>query len=357
MSKIAKRSFEMRMISHAKLSFLSVVALMGFFAMGCQKSKDPMLFVKPETVPSHYKKVHDIRETATVNYGSALDILWVIDNSGSMGPHQQNVINNAALFMQSFSAASALDWKIGLISTDQFEAPYVGFTPNNELNSKTSSPVQLFQNAVQQLGLNGDTEEKTFSPILNAINSYPNFVRSDAYLAIIIVTDEEEQSPIMPADFLNKMVAMKGGNAKKILTYGVFGSNENCSSNGGFYYANSRYQDFMNISGGATFNLCAPDFGNMLAAIGANLISKVTYYAPTILLQARPQPNTIEVVYQGKVLPGGLKSTGGMWIYNPMDNAIVFHDTSFIANGINDVTVTFDVDKGDAPKPKVPTTN
>jgi hypothetical protein len=329
----------------AASSFLLMISL------GCQKNQDALLYVKPIQVPKTYNKVHNIRETATVNYGSDLDILWVIDNSGSMDPHQQAVINNASLFMQNFSAATALNWKMGLISTTDYDQPYIGFTSTTELNSLTTNPIGLFQSAVARLGTGGDYEEKTFQPILNAVTQY-SFLRSDAYLAIIVVTDEEEQSLISPQAFINQIVAIKGGDPKKVITYGVFASTENCGFNGNFDYLGSRFESFMNLSQGTKFSLCAPDFGNMLSSIGANLISKVTTYSPTILLQARPQPNSIVVNYQGHVLPGGLKSAGGMWIYNPQDNAIVFHDTSFIVKGINDVTVTFDVDVGEAPKPK-----
>src|SRR4051812_39209706 len=46
-----------------------------------------------------------------------LDILWVIDNSGSMQQHQQNVIDNTEKFMKAFTKKSHLDWQMGLLSS------------------------------------------------------------------------------------------------------------------------------------------------------------------------------------------------------------------------------------------------
>ena len=48
-----------------------------------------------------------------------IDILFVVDNSGSMGQIQNNIIANAALFMESFLQNNDMQWKMGIISTDR----------------------------------------------------------------------------------------------------------------------------------------------------------------------------------------------------------------------------------------------
>ena len=83
---------------------------------------------------------------------SAVDILWTIDNSGSMGDHQRDVIANANSFISQFTQSTALEWRMGLVSTDTQDEPYVGLIPGTELNYLTPNAVTKFQQAVRRLG-------------------------------------------------------------------------------------------------------------------------------------------------------------------------------------------------------------
>jgi hypothetical protein len=120
----------------------------------------------------------DIRKKVKETNGlSRHDVLWVIDNSGSMSSHQKNVIKNTDVFMQSFTSNKKLDWKMGLVSTARGDQPFVGFTPSTQLNSKSTNPVGIFKNAVSRLGLNKGCPELVFEPVMDALNQYPDFVQ------------------------------------------------------------------------------------------------------------------------------------------------------------------------------------
>ncbi|MBU6376246.1 MAG: hypothetical protein KGQ59_09645, partial [Bdellovibrionales bacterium] len=146
-------------------------ALVGFAAllMSCNDG-GYLYYSKP--VPS--KRVEVPHKLKQLQGNSVVDIIWVIDNSGSMGAHQQNVISNTALFMSQFvRSGNVLDWKMGLLSTDKGDNPYVGFLPGQELTSTTPNNVSVFQSAVRRLGTEGSYEEEGFEPLLQALRRNP----------------------------------------------------------------------------------------------------------------------------------------------------------------------------------------
>ena len=82
-----------------------------------------------------------------------VDILFVIDNSGSMGSNQSNIKNNFDVFMNAFSAAG-VSYQVALITTDS--ADFVG----DVITNYTPDPVVEFNNQVDSIGTGGSTMEK-----------------------------------------------------------------------------------------------------------------------------------------------------------------------------------------------------
>ena len=137
-----------------------------------------------------------------------VDVLFVVDNSGSMSTIQQNIIKNADLFMNEFIMQRHINWKLGIVSTDKSEVPFLGFdtlygSDIFDYNDPTSiqDGVQVFRDAMTDLGTSGAAWEFVFYNVLRAFENYsnstngrPNFIRSTSHLAVIMVTDEEEQS-------------------------------------------------------------------------------------------------------------------------------------------------------------------
>jgi hypothetical protein len=278
---------------------------------------------------------------------SQVDILWVIDDSGSMSSYQQEVINNTALFMQEFTKDKHLSWSMGLISTDESRLPLIGFTPATLLNSQSPNPVSLFQNAVRGLGTYGSGYEKTFVPIQKHLDAYPGFMRKNAYLAIITVTDAEEQSGTSSTSFLQYLVAKKG-DLNRTIFFGAFGAYDlGCTAGSGegiWNYVDSPYEDVVQATRGRVFPICTQTFGKDLSELGKDLVKRVTQ--PMIRLAKRPKISSIRVSFKGQVLPGGLKEDGGFWIYDFDGNAIVFHDLDFAPGDTETVDVSYQEDDG-----------
>lgn len=166
--------------------------------------------------------------TAAGELNPNVDILFVVDNSGSMSGNQTILADSMADFIDSFSSKN-LKFHIGVVSTDQYCNSAVHsstpssstcnsyWAPNNYsgfFNDKFSSLLSqysgeryltwLSSNMVAKfednvvLGTGGSGAEM---PILSATNTLKDpklsgwnngFVRNDAFLAVIMVTDEDE---------------------------------------------------------------------------------------------------------------------------------------------------------------------
>ena len=239
-----------------------------------------------------------------------VDILWVIDNTPSMGIYQDKVKENARDFIEALSDSSEIDWKMGLISTSVYNAavqpsfngevegePYLGFETPFDFTHPI--PSIAFREAVSLLGLSGNVIERSFYPVLNTLRRYPNFLRDDAFFVLFIVTDAPEQSVVphqfvvsnyndkvsmgtrfryvvTPEDFMDQIDRLKGSRERTAI-YGAFAfkdfgcrpSVENAS------YQGSRYQKVIRASGGVAFSACAEDFGEKFVQIVEDIKRKI----------------------------------------------------------------------------------
>src|SRR5690349_494813 len=88
--------------------------LMSFLVLGglsCSP-KNPKAHIIPDNTEE--KVVQDNTQV----FDPKVDILFVVDNSGSMGTHQQNLSANVSKFTQAFIKGSILDYNIGIVTTD-----------------------------------------------------------------------------------------------------------------------------------------------------------------------------------------------------------------------------------------------
>jgi len=271
-----------------------------------------------------------------------VDILFVVDNSMSMGTHQANLEKNAAIFVNEFVNFSRLDWRIGMVSTDKKDEPFIGLKAGDLLDKTRKKPVEAFQDAVSALGIKGIGIEMSFFNALQGLRNYPDFVRPGSTLAIIIISDAIEQSNMRGPEFLHELQAIQGGKGQAVV-YGVLASPEfKCPAGAGEednIYSTSPYKEAIEGSRGRKFSLC-DDFGSSLAALGADLVTRTD--RPFIQLKSRPFLKSIRVSHRGVELKGGPKSEAGLWFYDFDLNRIVFYSVDFAPDDTESVTITYE---------------
>lgn len=319
------------------MKWLGVV--LGFLAVaGCGRQAD-FLYHLQDVPPRVLESVHKLKE---LQGETKVDILWVIDNSGSMGSYQNDLATNADVFITDFVSKGGLEWKMGVLSSSTNEEPFVGFTPATLLTYQTPDAVKIFQDTVKRLGTFGDVIEKFFAPVQQHLTKYPAFVRNQATLAIIFLTDAAEQSRIPASTFLNFLKGVKG-DLRRVVSYGVFASVDfGCRfTDEQWNYVGSPYEEVIKATKGKVYKLCDTDFGKNLADLGKDLVERIK--RPFVQLVERPVISAIRVLYQGEELPGGPADSGGLWIYDFDLNRVVFHNLDFAPGDNEEVTIGYQV--------------
>src|SRR5262249_25020223 len=152
---------------------------------------------------------------------SKIDILFMVDNSGSMAEEHANVAANAGAFIDLIAATPA-DFRIALVTTDMFNGPpkpgggrfwscsttirgcenFPCPAAGNPkiLDRNTPNLKDVFAANVCSLGTGGDGFEKGLAAVEAALtpplidNENSGFLRNDALLGVVYVSDEEDCS-------------------------------------------------------------------------------------------------------------------------------------------------------------------
>ncbi|MES3037590.1 MAG: hypothetical protein V4736_06755 [Bdellovibrionota bacterium] len=290
-----------------------------------------------------------------------VNILFVVDNSGSMKPHQATMQKNVELFAKHFLSNPRIDYKIGVVPVydrkylnDPVVYPTAGLRKMNPLGElvqlKGKSPDDKSSNLfITRKTLNarkvlvetvaigtqwGPEAEESFSPVIAVmdptINKEKNgdFYDQDAYLAVIFLTDADDVTPgLSGSDFYDQLVALKGGNRSKVLIAAAIPSLNNnsaeCAKDGkGPLQA---FPDLLARSGGIQADLCAGDFGKRLASFGRYLVQRVG--TQKVALGFTPDIKSIQVTYgrpgssesERLTVPRGMNG----YLFNPDSNEIM----------------------------------
>jgi len=348
------------------MSFIKKTLLISFLILlvsSCFKSKDTdyLVFEEPAEAIEVDSGVYAISSFIQV---TDIDILFVVDNSGSMGSIQRNVSRNARLFMEQFALNNSINWKIGVVSTDDTQPPFLGFaTPFgadliDEDNPVTfNAAVDKFSSAISSLGTNGSASEYVFYNSIRHINEWssgipgkPTFLRENAHLIVIMITDEEEQSEgeFGSSYSVNSVIDNLSNRIPSdavLRFYGAMGQGDLAQCSNSWRFGGDPMEDIIEQTGGFAISACIDDFGRELSRIGEDIATLVK--VPRLVLSNRPVVNTIKITYNGEELRPGRPENGGVWYYDFSTNTINFYTIDFVEDTENDkFDITFDVSDG-----------
>jgi hypothetical protein len=360
------------------------LALVGVaLASACAPSANSRLAAPNEAAP--LVKPQSAFIAAEVQYQPKVDILFVIDNSLSMDPHQANLRKNISRFVREFGQDATVDFHIGVVSiydriTIKSDGP--NYFPVGKLrplvdNTKPGQPVtgtfvtRSTPNYTQVLGdtivlgttppsQNGPEFEEMLSPVLPALDPSlnPGFIRSDAHLAVIFLTDADDSSLISEGQLTAGLIAAKGGNKNLISTYGVL-SYGDCQRDYGLRGKNGandrnpvKMFNFLRQMNGHVYNLCSADFGADIADAGTDIERKATEALPVrVKLSKIPEYGSLQVRMAGQKDP---LPVGDAWTYDPATNSIVLNGkspslagmTGKIEVSVIEINHPFDIESG-----------
>ena len=305
---------------------LTVFMVIGLLSCSAESPK------KIPLSPVEKKTSSEVAPLSKDSFRPALDVLFVIDDSGSMDPHQINLMDNISKFADAIVRIKYLDYHVGVISSSTNSSYY---TPNSccgMLEGTVRYVERLTPDGINVLarnlvvGTNGDGTEKFFDPVYMALTE-PNlsgynagFYRDYATLAVIFVTDSEDQSTLQSAASLHKFLLSMKKNPEKLIVASAYISDQNlasCPSQESSEIGNlDGLEVFFGLTNAITFSLC-DNFGEKLADLGEKIVAK----SQSMYLQQTPVPGTVKISLDGVQLPSD--SQFG-WTYNANNNSIEF---------------------------------
>lgn len=281
----------------------------------------------------YHTTLQDFEQGGTL--GGKADLLFIVDNSGSMGDKQAKLVNSFSTFI-NWLIGGAVDYHIAITTTDMDATGAQGAFVGNPkvLDTTTPNIAAAFQtNAV--VGTGGSGDEKGLAASAAAVSpamlAGPNagFLRDDARLYVVYVTDEQDASSGTPASFQNSVLASKGGDTSQVFFAAITGPNPiGCWSAD----AGSRYLEIVDATGGLFGSICDSDFGVTLQ----NLAFEVTSVGNNFPLTEVPDPTTIQVMVNG------IPQATTTWLYSATANAVQFIPGYEPAGG-DAVTISYDV--------------
>jgi hypothetical protein len=295
-------------------------------------------------LPLRGKGLQSASQTQTYLQGAApkADILFVVDNSGSMGEEQSLLASNAQSFFGNLSQSN-IDYQIAVVTTDVVAAKDSGnFQGSTKIiRPSTVNGASVFANTVNGLGTNGDANEQGLKaamlalsdPLISNPQKNGGFLRPDARLVVIIVSDEDDSSP-GPADLYTQFLwSLKPGGRQDLVSLSavVGDSPSGCSSMNGDAVAGTRYLAVQQQTAGQFQSICSYNWGQIGQAIGqaaAGVSDRIRLAEPAV-------ESSISVDVNGTV------ASSSDWTWDEATNSVVFNQASIPADG-DTVTVTYD---------------
>ncbi len=293
-----------------------------------------------------------------------VDVLFVVDNSGSMMDEQQNLGQNFSAFL-IHAAAAGVDYHIAVTTTGLERSsggwavcpggaeggengrffPVDGSSPR-VITPTTPAAESVFAHNTQvgvchwnEQGLEAMyrslSDPLVFNlddprtPLTNDGNA--NFLRNDAKLAIIAITDEEDFSPQPVSFYETFLLGLKGGDASKVIFSAIAGPSDlatcpKASSSG------NRYIQLAQATGGVVESICTPNWAGSLEKLSESAFGPNR----TFTLSEKPSdPSRIVVKVDGVQVTTG-------WTYDAGTNSVIFDLNAAPAPGAT-VEITYPV--------------
>ena len=315
----------------ALLLLLATFAFTGAHALNISQ-----VIMPPAGTPGKVKLI--VTPGEITNLGK-LDLMIVVDDSGSMADHQTVLSRNVPALAAKLAQFSSLQVGVTTSSMDGARGKFVG-TPAVLNNTMTNFKDILA--ARLKVGVSGDATEMFFAPIIaaltppliNTVNA--GFLRPDAHLGVVIVTDTDDQSPgITPEELVIQLATLKE-RAYSMITFFADPKDSRCSSqNPGKMPERLQLANYM--AQGSMYNICQGKFAEGISDVANKVERELTRKIP---LPMKPDITTMTVVYGAITFPPNDGQNG--WTYEEPTNTLILGDkVDFNTLPLADLVISF----------------
>jgi len=304
--------------------------------------------------------------------GRKVDILFVIDNSGSMGDVQSNLSRNFQAFTNAAQTWGS-DFQIAIVTTQtegtipdpaggsRQPGEFLGNpriitprTPNvaTVLSSRLQVGVSNSMESAIERGLESarlaltdpnitstartctaDDECDGYSCVANADGTERrcggynrSFLRDDASLELVFVSDEEDQSRAELSFYIDLFKSIKGfRNTSLLHASSIVGPDRGCSTSSGSADPGRRYMEVSRATGGEVASICDSDFSRALTDIGNRAFGlRIEFF-----LSRAADASTVQVFDLNNCTASATRTprTAG-WTFDVSTNSVVFTEST-----------------------------
>lgn len=288
-------------------------------------------------------------ESFVQEYTDQVDVLWVVDNSCSMDDELVTMSSNFASFIQAFASLD-VDYHIAVVTTDMDDPQDSGQFQGPWMDNKTPNLLGEFSDQVNQ-GTTGSGSEKGLAAVNAALSTplvysklHSGFLRDEAALSVIIVTDENDDSGLNTNNFSTWFRGLKKD--PELARFNAFCGdrflgcqdpfNSGITATGG-----DRYIDVVDATGGFFASICTSNYSSALEELSFSSVGM------NIDFPLSEEPQTLDgmtVTIDGTEWS---QDADNGWSYDPDSNSITFHGEA-IPGPDEEVTVTYTIE-GECP--------
>lgn len=348
---------------NSKQLALTFFATFSFSQVGCQNESRPLT-----PAPVEYGEQTGSAKPVEIRINPQVDIIFVIDDSGSMREHQANLARNIDHFVEGFAKNSIIDPHIGVMTV--WDSDRYGFLdiesekmlrygvvpefnrhgersyfplgelrplkgPSEALKAQPSNYIikapdfiEVLRESLKvgvseferktgpQKDAKGPELEEVFTPLMAALlpgrinGANKGFLRKNSHLVVVFVTDANDASIISADQMYQFLQELKGRN-----NFSIFGVLSPSAPKANCRQDNSgpplKIEKLIYRSGGTVLNMCS-NYAAKLAEMG-QMVQDRTVGEIQIPLKRIPVLESIELTYGSSKIP---QSNTEGWSYD-----------------------------------------
>ncbi len=267
-----------------------------------------------------------------------LDILLVVDDSGSMLPDNMRLAARLSGFINRLETSN-IDWQMCVTTTDvgHFQGrpiQWQGTSVGHILRRGAGNLSTIFNDTIRWIGAGFSTDEQGIKAMNLSVRDNPrsNCYRQNAGLSVIVISDEDERSvggnsslsslqfqplgPLnTPQSFLDTMRNYFPA-GKRFVVNSIIVKDNQCrlqqNAQGELSFFGTQYQQLSNLTNGAVESICSTDFAISLD----NIYSRTSRTLGTIQLQCTPQ-ETPSIQVNGSTVNNFTVINGNEVLFSP----------------------------------------
>lgn len=253
----------------------------------------------------------------------AVDILWVIDDSGSMADNQDALARNFNNFITQF-LEKKVDFKMAITTTDATSTrngKMVGDSAKLTSASAIGNRAAFTNNFTKwvKVGTRGSGIEQGLKTASSFLDRYSaSYLRNDAYLAIVFLSDEEDQSTKKVSEYIARYQSTKI-NKGMVKAYSIVTQTKSPTAN--WETIGTRYNEVAKATGGTSSDI-NEDFSTTLKDIGGSIVNLMDRFA----LAEIPYENKIDVFVNNVQVTSG-------WNFDEISHSLKFNSNAIPAEG------------------------